>query len=170
MPAYNYYGPNYVNPYASAYYPQNYQPVQQANQQPQYVSAVQNVAPVQNGIIWVSGDDEANAFPLAPNNAVRLWHRTKPIVYFKEADASGRAAIKAYDLVEHVEVVPEASDTKAAKDYATKDELGAVVGVVKGFDELLAAIKTDVETMKGDMYGIAGKKKVSRKQEVSEDE
>ena len=55
--------------------------------------------------------------------------------------------------------------------YATKDELGAVVGVVKGFDEILAGLRADIDTMKGDMYGIAGKKKTARKTaEVTEDD
>ena len=43
-----------------------------------------------NGILWVSGEQEARNYLLAPNSAVALWDSGSPCVYFKQSDASGR--------------------------------------------------------------------------------
>ncbi len=162
------YTPNYQQYYQPAYVQQpNYQPVQTPQQQPQ--------APMQNqsGIIWISGQNEALAYPVAPNNAVTLWSQTEPVVYLKQADATGKPTLKIYDLVERSQTASNATSNSDDKtvEYATKSDLSAVVGVVKGFDELIGSLKSDIDNMKGDLYGIAGKKKTVRKpKEVEEDE
>lgn len=93
----------------------------------------------QNSIIWVSGEREALAYPVAPNNAVTLWSQTEPVVYLKQADASGKPSMKIYDLVERSESVSERADKEPA--YATKSELAQ-------FNSALEQIKADVEKMK----------------------
>ena len=110
-------------------------------------------------------------YPVAPNNAVTLWSQTEPVVYLKQADATGKPTLKVYDLVERPQEVSDgaASGGQKTAPYATKDELSAIVGVVKGFDDLIGALKSDVDTIKSDMYGIAGKKK-SMKQAKDETE
>lgn len=161
--AYPYY-PAYQPQYPS-YFPTNYQPMQQPTQQ------TYNPVSNQSGIIWISGEGEAAMFPVAPNNAVALWTKDGKTIYLKSADATGKPSMKVYDLVERAET---ASDGVAASDvktpaYATKDELSAVVGVVKGFDALISSMKSDIEKMSGDLYGIAGKKK-AKKVEAEDDE
>ena len=103
-------------------------------------------------------------YPVAPNNAVTLWSQTEPVVYLKQADATGKPSLKIYDLVERAESantgVP-ASDGKSIT-YATKDELSTLSGAVKGVDDVLDALRAEIETMKADLYGIAGKKKQKR--------
>lgn len=164
--AYSYYTPSYAPNYQQYYQPSY---VQQPNYQP--VQTPQQQAPMQNqsGIIWITTENEALAYPVAPNNAVTLWSQTEPVVYLKQADATGKPTLKIYDLVERVQTASNASEVKGDKQssYATKDELSAVVGVVKGFDDLIGGIKADIDTMKSDMYGIAGKKK-PRKPKVEE--
>lgn len=163
---YNTYG---SYPYSYGAYPQ-YQPTPQITQ-PMMQNAQQSGTPAQpqmtnpSTIIWVKNQQEAAMYPIAPNNAVALWDSASPSIYLKQADASGKPSMKIYDLVERAETPSEASNAKDGKlpAYATKEELGAVVGVVKGFDELLGSLKSDIDTMKGDMYGIAGKKKTSKK-------
>jgi len=150
-------------PYQNFYQPM-YQPVQQPVQQQQ-----QTYTPTTSGIIWISGESEATMYPIAPNNAVALWDRNGKSIYLKSADATGKPTMTVYDLVEHVQNAPEASQEQTV-EYATKSDLSAVVGVVKGFDEMLGSLKSDIDTMKGDMYGIAGKKKSKKTVEVSEDE
>lgn len=171
--AYPYY--NY-NPYQNYYQP-NYQPIQNMNQ-PMMAQNVQSQAPAQtyspainqSGIIWVSGAMEAQSYPIAPNNAVALWEKSGKVIYLKQADATGKPTMTVYDLVERDQTASEGFGDQNT-EYATKSDLSAVVGVVKGFDELIGSIKSDVEAMKGDMYGIAGKKKTAKKTpEVSEDE
>jgi hypothetical protein len=109
-------------------------------------------------------------YPVAPNNAVALWNQNDPVVYLKQADASGRPSMKIYDLVERVEVQPESSEAKVeTANFATKEDLGTIVGVVKDFDKAIVAMKGEIETMKGDLYGIAGKKKPVKKAETEEE-
>lgn len=173
MAFYNgYSNPNYgayptYNPYQQQYaQPQ----VQQPMQAPQMPAVNQQFQPFAgNGIIWVSGYDEAARYPVAPNAAVTLWSQTEPFVYLKKADASGKPTITIYELVERN--APTAHDNKAdgkALDLATKEELAAVVQAVKSIDSVVSGIKSDVDTLRGDMYGIAGKKKSTPKAKETE--
>ena len=112
-------------------------------------------------------------YPVAPNNAVALWENSGKTIFLKQADATGKPTMHVYDLVERTETVSTASDPQADKSsvpYATKEDLGKVVGVVKGIDDVISTMKNDIEAMKGDMYGIAGKKKPVKKAEVQEDD
>ncbi len=145
---YNFFPATYQNPY----YQQNYmQPMMQQSQQ-----TVQQSQQIQNGIIWVSGDAEANAFPIAPNNAVRLWHSTLPIVYFKSADASGKPTLKSYDLVERTESASAAVSEQESKviDYATKND-------VEALSQALEALKNEVKSVR---------KEMKKKREVDDDD
>ena len=168
----------YQNPYQS-YFPANYQPVyqqgyQQPTQQAQPQIPQQSFSPAinQSGIIWISGLQEAQMFPCGPNSAVALWQKDGKTIYLKQADATGRPTLTVYDLVERTETPPDngnSGDNKVPA-YATKDELGAVVGVVKDYSETLSNIKSEIETMKGDLYGVAGRKRVVKKQVEVEDD
>lgn len=136
-------------PQYQPYYPQqpiqpSYQPVQQQNQA---------------SIIWINGGEkEAAMYPVAPNNAITLWSTTEPVVYLKKADATGKPSLTTYDLVERTSVAKEQQD-----DYATKTDLGTVAGIVKG-------LVSDIEQIKSDVYGIAGKKRTHKVKEEEEDE
>lgn len=137
------------------YFPATYQPMYY--QPPQLPQIQQNTQP--STLIWVGSFNEAQAYPVAPNNAVALWDSSSPAIYLKQADASGRPTLKIFDIVERADGAI-AKDGKAV-EYATKSDLTALGALLDGF-------KTELETMKGDMYGIAGKKRA--KKEVVEDE
>ena len=166
---------SYQNPWQQGYYPmyqqpQYQQPVQQTMQQTQ-----QTYSPVinQNGIIWISGESEAAMYPIAPNNAVALWEKSGKTIYLKQADATGKPSMKVYDLVERAETPADGVSETDGKlpAYATKEELKAVVDAVKSFGVAITSAQSDIDALKGDMYGIAGKKKSARKtQEVAEDD
>lgn len=129
------------------YFPATYQPFGYGMPQYSQQQFQQQQQPqIQNGIIWVSGDEEAEAFPIAPNNAVRLWHRTMPIVYFKSADASGKPSLASYDLVERTRTAQERTEPAESKlvDYTRKDELGALTAA-------LEAVKKDIRQIKRQM-------------------
>lgn len=117
------------------YYPASYQPVVQPQQSSQ------------NSMIWVSGLTEAQMYPVAPNNAVTLWSQTESVVYVKQADATGKPTLTVYDLVERKSEAP-VQQTGSEPKYVTKEELGSVLA--------------EIESMKSDLYGVAGKKKVKR--------
>lgn len=170
MAYYNNYFPANYQPYQ--YYTQPYQQIPQQMQPTQMSVANQQAPQVQtsNSIIWVSGEKEAAMYPIAPNNAVTLWSQSEPVVYLKQADASGKPTMKTYDLVERSETAQNGTNETGAKtpDYATKDELAALVTAVRGIDGVVSSVRSDIETIKGDMYGIAGKKKTSKKVEEVE--
>ena len=111
-------------------------------------------------------------YPVAPNNAVALWDSSAPVIYLKQADASGKPSMKTYDLVERTDAPADAPRTETGKDtpYAMKEDVAALAGIVKGFDGMIASIKSDIEKMSGDLYGLAGSKKKSTKKAESEEE
>ena len=137
------------------YFPATYQPMYQ---QPMYQPQIQPQNTQPSSLMWVNSFAEAQMYPVAPNNAVALWDSSSPAIYVKQADASGRPTLKVFDIVERSESAP-AKDSKGI-DYATKGDLAA-------FSASLEAITKDIETMKGDIYGLAGKRK---KKEVTDDE
>ena len=124
--------------YQNPYYPQpmpdtlmqmrqQQMPMMQTPQAPQNPIA-------QGGVQWVSGEQEARNWMIAPNAAVALWDSTAPTVYLKQADASGRPTLKIYDLVERAETAPNAPQ-KPGVEFVTRkefDALAALVGEIKG--------------------------------------
>lgn len=180
MANYGFYGPNYANPYV------NYTGYQQPMPQPQIQSTgqmqgqTQNVQPIQNyspainqsGIIWISGLQEAQMFPIAPNAAVALWQKDGKTIFLKSADATGRPSLKIYDLVERAE---ESTEVTANKDvsvpaYAKEEDLGKLAGVVKSMNDIISNLKSDIDVMRGDLYGAVGKRKPVKKVEAETEE
>lgn len=93
----------------------------------------QNPLP-QSGVQWVSGEQEARSWMVAPNAAVALWDSTAPTVYLKQADASGKPTLKVYDLVERLASAPDAQKAPSP-EYVTRkefDALAALVSEMKG--------------------------------------
>ena len=86
------------------------------------------------GVQWVSSEQEARGYLIAPNSAVALWDSTSPTVYLKQSDASGKPTLKIYDLVERAETASNASQ-KPGVEFVTREEfdrLAALVGEIKG--------------------------------------
>lgn len=116
------------------YYYQPYQPYQppMADQlmqlrQNQYQPNMQQVPQQQAApsIVWVQNEMEAANYLVAPNSAVTLWDSNAPVVYLKQADASGKPSMKIYDLVERTQRPVQPSQTQHV-EYATKEELKAL--------------------------------------------
>ena len=106
----------------------------QPMQQPQQFQPQQN--PPAPSIVWVQSEQEALNFLVAPNSAVTLWDSNFPVVYLKQADASGKPSMKIYDLVERNSRPAQAPVTPPV-EYATKDELAALAARL----DALTAIK-----------------------------
>lgn len=123
------------NPYTNSYYqPPMMDQLGQLRQQqymPQaYQQPMQPVQPLQQqqpgpSIVWVQGEQEALSYMVAPNSAVALWDSLAPVVYLKQADASGKPTIKIYDLVERSNrpVQPQQSQ---GVEYVTRQEFDAL--------------------------------------------
>ena len=147
--AYPYYGnymPNYYQPMQNMIQPMN-QPMQmnqpsipQNNQQfqapPQNPSPVQPTNQNQPGIIWVPSEQAANEYLVAPNNAVALWDSNNPVIYLKQADASGKPSMKIYDLVERTQRPVQANPIPSV-EYAPLSRLEALEARI----DALAAVK-----------------------------
>lgn len=107
--------------------------MQQPQMQSQIPQALQNPV-AQSGVQWVSSEQEARNWMIAPNAAVALWDSSAPTVYLKQADASGKPTLKVYDLVERLASAPDAQKAPAA-EYVTRkefDALAALVSEMKG--------------------------------------
>ena len=150
------YSPTYFgNPFQQMPIQQPQQAVQTPNVQPQYT---QNYAPTvsASSLIWVKGRMDADAYPVAPNGAVALWDQENPCVYLKKADASGKPTITVYDLVERVDKpVPQ------EQSFASVADLAAFKGDID-------AMKAEIERMRSDLYGIAGKRSKAAKEVADE--
>lgn len=128
--------PYYQNPYQSPYqapvpdqlaqFRQPYQPFQQPAQQvmPQ-MQPPQQQQMVGQSIIWVQNEQEAYNYLVAPNSAAALWDSNSPVVYLKQADASGKPTMKIYDLVERTAQRPQAAAQPAA-EYVTRQEFAVL--------------------------------------------
>lgn len=123
--------PYYGNPYMP---PMQDNLAQLRQQQMQAIPPMpQNPLP-QSGVQWVSGEQEARSWMVAPNAAVALWDSTAPMVYLKQADASGKPTLKVYDLVERLASAPDTQKAPTA-EYVTRkefDALAALVSEMKG--------------------------------------
>ena len=127
-------------PYFNPYYPQpmpdnlmQMRQMQQPQMQPMQQPVQQNPI-AQGGVQWVSGEQEARGYLIAPNSAVALWDSSAPTVYLKQSDASGKLTLKIYDLVERVETSRTAPQEKGVEFVTRKefDALAALVSELKG--------------------------------------
>lgn len=134
--AYPYYGyqPNYYQP------PQPPMPDQLTQLRgAQYQPMAQQMAPAQpqqaqmggQSMVWVSGEQEAMAYLVAPNSAVALWDSNSPVIYLKQADASGKPSLKIYDLVERSAARPAAQPV----EYATRQQLDELAARVEALSQ-----------------------------------
>lgn len=128
------FNPYYQNPYYPQPMPDNLMQMrQQQMMQPAPPPVPQNPVAT-GGVQWVSSEQEARGYLIAPNSAVALWDSTAPTVYLKQADASGKPTLKIYDLVERAETAPNAPQKQGA-EFVTREEfdaLAALVGEIKG--------------------------------------
>ena len=76
-------------------------------------------------IVWVQNEMEAVNYLVAPNSAVTLWDSNAPVVYLKQADASGKPSMKIYDLVERSQRPVQAPQVPAV-EYAPLSRLEAL--------------------------------------------
>lgn len=128
------FNPYYQNPYYPQPMPDNLMQMRQMQQmQPAPPPVPQNPVAT-GGVQWVSSEQEARGYLIAPNSAVALWDSSAPTVYLKQSDASGKPTLKIYDLVERTETASNAPQ-KPGVEFVTREEfdrLAALVGEIKG--------------------------------------
>lgn len=127
------YQPNYFQPPMADQLMQLRQNQYQPN--PQQIPQQQSPS-----IVWVQNEMEAVNYLVAPNSAVTLWDSNAPVVYLKQADASGKPSMKIYDLVERTQRPVQAP----AVEYAPLSRLEALEARLNE----LTAIKETPKTAK----------------------
>ena len=139
--AYTPYG--WQNPYYAQPMPDNLAQLRQQQMPPMMAPQPPQNPMAQSGVQWVSGEQEARNWIIAPNAAVALWDSTAPTVYLKQADASGKPSLKIYDLVERSQTPPASPQAKAV-DFVTREEfdrLAAIVGEIRGKEKPAKKVK-----------------------------
>lgn len=135
------FNPYYQNPYYPQPMPDNLMQMrQQQMMQPAPPPVPQNPVAT-GGVQWVSSEQEARGYLIAPNSAVALWDSTAPTVYLKQSDASGKPTLKVYDLVERAETPRTAPQGKSV-EFVTREEFDRLAALV---DELKGKKKRKVE-------------------------
>ena len=183
MPSYPYFTPygQTANPYMV--YPSNtYTPIVQPQMYyPNYLQQNMKMPEPQRPkmtITWIKSEQDVDSEYVEPNSAAAFWNENEPVIYLKKTDVTGKSTVTAYDLVERKKEDEKAEEPK--QEYATNSDLNSLVGAVnnineslnkeiKSFASVLEGLKGDVDSIKADMYGIAGKKKTIRKTEGEED-
>ena len=127
--AYTPYG--WQNPYYAQPMPDNLAQLRQKQMPPMMAPQPPQNPVAQSGVQWVSGEQEARNWMIAPNAAVALWDSSAPTVYLKKADASGKPSLTIYDLVERAET-PRTASTADPVKFVTREEFDALAAVVDG--------------------------------------
>ncbi len=127
--AYTPYG--WQNPYYAQPMPDNLAQLRQQQMPPMMAPQPPQNPVAQSGVQWVSGEQEARNWMIAPNAAVALWDSSAPTVYLKKADASGKPSLTIYDLVERAET-PRTAPTADQVKFVTREEFDTLAAVVDG--------------------------------------
>ena len=121
--AYTPYG--WQNPYYAQPMPDNLAQLRQQQMPPMMAPQPPQNPMAQNGVQWVSGEQEARNWMIAPNAAVALWDSSAPTVYLKKADASGKPSLTIYDLVERAETPRTAPTAGSHRIFSHRSMRGA---------------------------------------------
>lgn len=116
--------------------------------QPQPVPPANPMAgSAQNGMIWVSGRQEADGYLIAPNSAVALWDANNPVVYLRKADSTGKPSTVVYDLVERTDnpAPQQAAPQIDLSRYVTIDQLEDILAERLKRPAKAAKVKEDTE-------------------------
>jgi hypothetical protein len=84
-----------------------------------------------NDMLFVLNENEASAYPVAPNNSVVLWDKNNKTFYIKTANAQGIPSMQIYDFTERTETHENAPKTHACTcgdKFVTKEEFDALKG------------------------------------------
>ena len=107
-------------------------PVQQPIQQMPMQTPTQFMqTQLTNDMLFVLNENEASAYPVAPNNSVVLWDKNNKTFYIKTANAQGIPSMQIYDFTERTEIHENSSKTHkctCGDKFVTKEEFDALKG------------------------------------------
>lgn len=104
-----------------------------------------NSQQLQDRIIWVRSQAEAENYPMIPNATMQFWDMYQPVIYLKRTDAYGRTALfEIYDLTKR-ENVPLMSAQQTPNDYVSVSAFNGLAEQVGHINDMLASV---METLK----------------------
>lgn len=112
-------------------------PVQQPMQPMQTPTQFVQTQPT-NDMLFVLNENEASAYPVAPNASVVLWDKNNKTFYIKTANAQGIPSMQIYDFTERIEKAqnePTTHKCTCGDKYATKEQINDLRGKI---DDLTA--------------------------------
>ena len=97
-------------------------------------------------MIWVLGESEATAYPVAPNASVVLWDKNNPTIYVKSVNAQGVPSMRILDFNErtadNAPKTPVEHECKCGSKFVPKEDFMALQekfeALQKDFDEFKA--------------------------------
>ena len=126
-------------------------PIQQPVQQMPMQTPTQFVqAQPTNDMLFVLNENEASAYPVAPNNSVVLWDKNNKTFYIKTANAQGIPSMQIYDFTERIEnpsKTPTEHVCTCGDKYATKEQINALEGKINDILAMYEELK-DKQTSK----------------------
>ena len=150
-----FYRAGYFNPMQTPTMPQmadnqgQFAPQYQSPVQPTQMS-VATAQPTNDMMIFVLNENEASAYPVAPNNRAVLWDKNQKTFYIKTANAQGIPSMQIYDFTERTEK-PQNQPTEhkctCGDKYATKEQLNALEGKINDILAMYEELK-DKQTTK----------------------
>jgi hypothetical protein len=87
--------------------------------------------PTNDMMLFVLNENEASAYPVAPNNSVVLWDKNNKTFYIKTANAQGIPSMQIYDFTERTEKPQNELTTHkctCGDKFVTKEEFDALKG------------------------------------------
>ena len=116
--------------------------------------------PTNDTMLFVLNENEASAYPVAPNNSVVLWDKNNKTFYIKTANAQGIPSMQIYDFIERIEnpsKTPVEHTCTCGEKFATKEQINALEGkiddITAKYEELSKSIvekpKTTTKKAKG---------------------
>lgn len=153
-----YYRPvNYYNPSVPQEQMQNGQQIptpqtQMQMQQPIQQMPMQTLTPFMpaqptNDMLFVLNENEASAYPVAPNNSVVLWDKNNKTFYIKTANAQGIPSMQIYDFAERAVEGSASSEKHVCKcgdKFATKEQINALQDKIEGLETRLEEITNPI--------------------------
>ena len=112
------------------------QPIQQMPMQTP--TQFMQTQPTNDMLLFVLNENEASAYPVAPNNSVVLWDKNNKTFYIKTANAQGIPSMQIYDFTERTEThenTPKTHECTCGDKFATKEQINALQGKI---DDLTA--------------------------------
>lgn len=95
--------------------------------------------PTNDVLLFVLNENEASAYPVAPNNSVVLWDKSNPTIYIKSVNAQGVPSMRVLDFKERVDAPsqeqPQAHVCKCGDKFVSKADFEELKAK---FEELMA--------------------------------